>query len=64
MAAAAVARRGLGSTASSLGLGGGTRMLARMLASAPMIPTPANMTNTPVSRPSGVTGNGRRSRRS
>ncbi len=27
-----------------------------MLASAPMIPTPANMTNTPVSRPNGVTG--------
>ena len=35
---------------------GGTRTLARMLASAPMIPTPANMTITPVKRPSMVIG--------
>ena len=33
-------------------LGGGIRMLARMLARAPMIPTPAIMTKTPVIRPS------------
>ena len=32
-------------------LGGGIRMLARMLARAPMIPTPAIITKTPVMRP-------------
>ena len=31
-------------------------MLARMLASAPMIPTPANITIAPVTRPAPVTG--------
>ena len=36
--------------------GEGTRMLARMLASAPMSPMPAAMTATPVIRPSVVTG--------
>ena len=54
-------RRGGGDLAPASGagagpLGGGTSRLARMLARAPMIPTPANMTNTPVIRPSVVTG--------
>ena len=42
--------------AGSSDFGGGTRRLARMLASAPMIPTPANMTSTPTIRPRVVTG--------
>ncbi len=49
-------------TSSSSDLGGGTRMLARMLARAPMIPTPANITDTPVRRPRVVTGRSPRTR--
>ncbi len=37
-------------------LAGGMRTLARILASAPMMPTPANMTNVAVMRPPSVTG--------
>ena len=44
------------SSAGSSGVEGETSRLARMLARAPMIPMPANMTKTPVSPPSVVTG--------
>ena len=44
------------SGAGSAGVDGETSMLARMLARAPMIPMPANMTKTPVRRPISVTG--------